>query len=520
MHIVSLTETTGKIVWDREDWLAGYAPSVDISRTARVRNETGALTMQDFDTHLTTLGYAYPGPLPTTVGTAPTGVLVSAEIDDAAVYAYLLGPELHRYDVTTDTLSSSAGFPHTIDDGHAGETGALGQVVAHRTKGTASAIFYSFNDDTDGNVGVYYTASGQFHGAFMSAVPSGGAALTAGKSHPLLVTSDDLLLMGDANKVHAYKQLDESVSRNALNLPSNYEVVGMVEDPIGYDTWVFATTARGTNRRGRSKAFVWSIDRPASYYKSPPIPDDEVAAPFVLDGFVGCFTRSRSVAHKSVLRLYENGEWKPKYYFTGDLPAPGGVDIQNNTVIFNTNGVIHRWGPYGTRTNPASHQFATIASGTNGGFLRAIGTNSTSTSLYGSSGSGNNGVVKFSSNYATSATWQGCESRPDLPFGKKMKVTAVAIQLHYGGAVGRSLNMSIITEGATGAIGVFTDFAGTSDSKDTIITYQQENFSTRDDTYTASIAPLLSWGSGSAATSAPGIEKVEIYYELVDYVRS
>ena len=505
-----------KIVWDRDDFVAGYSPisqSAPADGQANRFNQTGAANMSNIDPFRTNPpGILWPG-ADTVATTGTTGsVFQSAMADDATTFVYMLGTSFNRYDVSVEELSTTGGFPYSITPTAA--SGVLGQTVVHYTGSTSTtAVLYSYNYGTAGNVGAYYPNSGTFDDDFMSTVPTSGAVLGTA-SHPMLTTSDDLVLIGDRDKVHSFRASTQTMSTNVLNLPVKYETVGFVEDEIGYDTWVFATTARATDRRGRAKAFVWSVDRPASYYKSPPIPDDECAAPFYFMGTVGCFTRSRSSGSRSVLRLYENGRWVPKYYFTGPLPVIDGVEIQNNTVVFNTGGEIHQWGPYAEAWPAAGFHIATVSSGSSG-FIKAIGINSSTTSIYLS---GDTTRIRKLANFTDTATWIGMAAKPDLPLKKKMRVTAV--QLHMmGGATTRDLSLSLLTETFSGNISVFSAVSGAA-TNDTVRAYLQENFETRDDTPTVSFAPSLTWASGSGSTSAPGVERIEVFYELVDFIQS
>ena len=509
-----------RIVWDKEDFLAGYMPEQSASWNY---NTTGAAAMSNMDPFIIGPGIACVGANPTNVtGTSgggspvPNSVLVDAKIDLGGNNAYAIGTDVHKFQVfPSDFLSGTAPFPHAIDHSHTSETGALGAIEFYYTSGTANVVFFSFNDATDGDVGTYDVAADAFKDNFMSTVPTGAGVLTAGKAHPLLRTSDDLLLMGDGRNLHSFKASTNTRTANHLQLPSNFEIVGMVEMTDSYDTVVFATTARGTAKRGQAKAFFWSIDRPTSYYRSPPIPDDDVAAPFVFLGTVGCFTKSRTSNADAVLRLFENGEWVPKFTWAGSLPAVGGVEIQDHTVAWISDGLVYRWGPRFGQFPRQTYQ-PQSGSGTSNGFLKSF-SNGTTSGMYGSSGSGTSGVQVWGS-FGT-GSWQGANAAPLFAPGRKGKVTMVQIHLAGGSSAGggRELKLDLMDDTFVGSeiFSAFTNYT----TGDTLKKYLPESFTTRIEEF-VSIGPLLTWSAGSGATNPAAIERIEVFYEEVEISNS
>src|SRR3990167_4627650 len=441
---IESTATGGRITWDQEDFLAGFVPD---QTATRHYNETGAITQSGVDMFIQgSPGSLNVGQTPTTVGSASGAALVSIDMDPTANVSYMLGQDVYSFDVTTEVFTNNATFPHVIDHGHASETGVLGQIIHFGS--ASSAMFYSFNDATDGDVGVYFVAQSSFDDNFMSTVPTNGAALTAGRAHPIFVTSDDRLLIGDYTtnhgRIHSFKWTTMAFEANVLNLPLFMEPVGIVEEENGFDTVVFATTARGQNRRGKSKAFWWSIDRPASWYKASPIPVDEVSAPFAAFGTVGCFTKGGNQGGYSSLRLFENGQWIEKFHWSGALPVIGGVDVQDNTVVWCSAGKRYRWGSRFSKYPIATFQEANSDAGTSSGALKSL-SNSTTSGFYMSSGTGNSLLEKFSQ-FGT-GTWQGTNAAPRFAFGKQGKITGVVTNFSGGASGGgRTIKLDLNNE--------------------------------------------------------------------------
>lgn len=507
-----------RIIWNREDFLAGFIP--DPAASFRW-NETGAMNMTNIDAFGPNgIGVIMPGRNPTSRGTANTSELISIDMDPEGNSAYALGTDLHQFDVTTDVLTKDATWPHSISWAGGAGSGTAGQVVFYHTAATARAVLYSYNTATTGNVGMYDVVSNVFDDDFMSTVPTSGTTL-ANVMHPLCVTSDDRTLMGDyrsnQGKIHSYKGVSNTMEVNVLNLPFNMKPVGIVEEENGFDTVVFATTSSGLNRRGKAKAFWWSIDRPASWYKSSPIPDDECAAPFVAYGTVGCFTRSRTTSSSgsgdrmSVLRLFEGGQWVPKYHWNGGLPVVDGVEIQDHTVVWNSDGVVHRWGPRWNKYPAAAFQ-ETRCSGTHSGFIKSLSNATTVYKLYASSAPNTPAIENFAG--FNTANWRGCAAAPTFSFGKKGKVIGSMIHLAGGSAGGgRTIKLSLVNEAFT-ASPVFSDL-GSFTSTEALKRYLPEQFTTRVIEFSA-ISPFIEWETGSGSSNASAIERLEVFFEEVD----
>lgn len=513
-----------RIVWDREDFIKGFIPYASGANSQRY-NFTGATQQQNVDPFYLAPGILVPGPAASNItGTAgggspvPNSVLHDATLDLGGNNAYALGTDLQKIQVSpTDEFIDDANWPHAITahGGHVTASGALGSVVFANRSGT-SKLFYSWTDNTDWDVGEH-DLSTTFDDDFMSTVPStplSGSDLTdgVGKAHPLIYTADDRVLMGSGRYVHSYKCSTSAFNSKVLTLPVGMETVGFVED--GYDTVVFGTTGRGSIKRARAAAYWWSIDRPASYYRTSNIPDDEVSAPFVYQGTIGCFTRSRSKGGKSVLRILEGDTWAPKYYWTGSLPTVGGVEIQEETVQWNSDGKLYRWGPYGGVFDPGTHQYAS-GSGSSSGFLKSFSNGSTS-GLYASTGTGLSGVQSFS-NYDGNAVWVGCPASPSFGMRKKGKLLGIQVTMAGGASGGgRGIRFLLLDDSFTGQ--QIKDYFKSYTASERILFFQPDStWVSRFDNFT-SLAPYVQWDTGDGATNAPGIERIEAFYEPVDYV--
>src|SRR3990167_7336472 len=98
-----------RIIWDREDFLAGFI--ADPAASFRW-SETGAANMSNIEAFGPNgMGTIIVGRNPTSRGTVNTAALVSIDMDPAGNFAYCLGSQVHRFSVAADALTKDATWP-------------------------------------------------------------------------------------------------------------------------------------------------------------------------------------------------------------------------------------------------------------------------------------------------------------------------------------------------------------------------------------------------------------------------
>lgn len=520
-----------RIVIGPEDFIAGFVP-IPSNNSNRVfgKSGNGASFMRDFDPFRLP-GIAYPGRSPSTVTGAtsatPSAVLVDAAQDLAgAVNAYLIGGDyLHRCDVTSNTLATTGGFPYQLSaiaahSTHTTRSLALGQAVIYDVAGTRR-LFYSYNDNTDWDVGTYDLSSAPPTGIdddFMSTVPATPLGTTAadltegaGLPHPMLVSQQDALLyIGSSRFVHTYDGAtgaNGTFNRRAMSLPVGYEVKGFAEE--GFDLIVFGDTSARTGRRGIATAFFYGLDRSALPYKKISLEDDEVSAPMNYGGTVICFTRNRSDG-RSALRILAGGKFEAKAYWSGSLPVNGGVEIQNNLILWQSGGLVYGYGLRDSEFPLGFFQFSR-GTGTTAGLLRSFIVGD----LYISSGAGTSGGLERFVNYAASANFQSMTAYPNFPKSKRGRITEVRVTFFSIASGGRSLEISVVTNGGQTTTTIAT--AITSVTTANMIRRYIRDTSNAAFPVFSDLRIHLVWESGSGATDAPGTVKVEVFFEPVDF---
>lgn len=512
-----------RIIFDKDDFLAGFAPFQQ-NNSIRTYGRGGSF-MRDFDPHSVIPGMAYPGKTGVDVtnvtGSLPSAVQVGAITGWGNQYAYSIGlTKANRLDITNNTLSNSGDWPHTIPDaghgGHANPTFLLGALAVYNVAGVKK-LFWSWNDDTDWDVGMYDLAS-TFNDDFMSTTPANplaGTDLTDGQGlpHHLFVASDDLMYIGSNRYVHIYDGATGAAgtfSAKVLTLPVGFTVQGFAEN--NFTVAVFGSTSGGTGRRAEAKAFFYQLPTDAAVdpYKVVNLNDDEVACPFSFSGSLGCFTRNRNNG-RSALRFFNGTEFKPVFFWTGGLPTLGGVEIWNDLVVWNTDGQIYAWGKRDGMFPQGAFQLQR-GTGTTSGFVRSF----ISGNLYGSSGTGTSGGLQLFSNFSDNANFQSLTAYPSFApdMHGRVRQVRVTFATTTTSASARALSVQLKTDGdqtTTTVLNAVTDVTVSNMLR--VVRFDASNNSLPE---FESMKINLIWAAGNGATDAPGIEKVEVVYDQVN----
>lgn len=343
------TITKNKIIYDEKDWLAGLHPQKSSTVTQKFGNFA---TFQSSFNPYRNLGYAGQGYLNTdyTNASACKSVILNVVPDGQNAYGIDAKDLLHKFNYSTKILTNSGGvFPHTITP-HGGHTSIAGSDIVSYYHNVSSSrvksIFYSWNDNTDGDVG-RYDLSSTLDDDYMSTIPASGAVLTKGVSHPMIVGYDDILYIGNGRHLNAYDGsigADGTYFQNVLSLPEDYEMIAMAKLPPR-SLVIFAHksgASSSSNRKNECKAFFWDyLD--SDPYKIENLYDNYIWDAFEYKGTVGCFTGGRN-KDGNYLKIFDGSEFKNMCNYSDGGPCHGGCDVDGDQIYWNANGKVYTYG--------------------------------------------------------------------------------------------------------------------------------------------------------------------------------
>lgn len=511
MPNISTNKEGGVIRWDGDDWLSGLIPDWDLSNLQNRVVGKGFSYSVGIDPFRHP-GYAMPGFQPADV----TNVSVATTLAKSGVlvgqYAYTIGgARINQLDVTSNTLTTPTTFPRTIP-AHGGHSTVLGSDIAvYHISGTRT-VFYSWSDNTDGDIGTYNLAS-TFDEDYMSTVPTGMAALDTTNPHPLFVASNDIMYIGDGRNLHQYDGATTTLTKNRLILPRDY-IITSITETRNYLV-VFAYKASGVSSssfyRSEAKAFFWDksqddptyrVDLRANYVNGAFIYDDNIVGCFV-EGPSGTLNGSKT---KRLLIGNESG-FKTVASFIDAIPGHGGVEAFGGVVYWNSAGIIYQYGsPF--PGYPAALNKITSGSGTTGEGMLKMFFNNTLIASTGTTTSG--GLQAINSNFYESSFYVPFASIP-FPENKRARISDIRCYWRNTASGGRTINFFLnYGRGATqrtiiNGLGTITN----------LITNYRRDASEVDLSSVAveDISFNVTYGTGSGATVAPILKTVEIYYK-------
>lgn len=348
----------GRIIFGEEDFVNGLAPNWLDSVFPIVRGGNQMAYSKGMNPFFR-FGYASPGAKPqaATNSSVVTTYLRKGIINNQTAYIISNGALLHSYNAGTETLTNDATFPHTIS-AHGGHSSVTGSDVAIYTTNVSSSpvqrFFYSWSDNTDGDVGIY-DFSTTFDDDFMSTVPTSGAIQTGTNKPILIVGDDDILYIGTGNLLNAF---DGQVGANGtyypavLTLPAGWVITSMEKTLDGLMLFTyFKPPTQDDNYRGQARAWEWKYGE-LDITRSFDLNDDITSESVSLGSQLGVFTYGRNVnplssgsgIMRAKLQLFINGEFKPVVSFPGSIPCRGGVEVIGNSIRWNASGSVYSYG--------------------------------------------------------------------------------------------------------------------------------------------------------------------------------
>lgn len=516
MPTISQNSKGGSILFDQNDWLAGLDTTTETDYP-----KFGLNNMMSKISPFRQYGYLAPSPLPTLVtnNAEVTGVPRNAVVNSDNAYIVCKNSLIHKLSTLSGgTISTTSPFPHTIS--HGAHTSITGDDIAVYFTGTTKRVFYSFNDNTDWDVGIYNIVADTFDDDFMSTVPASPLAAPyladgLGYPHPVIVGDDDILYIGDRNYVHAY---DGQTGANGtfypavLTLPKGWIITcfSSTQDinlAIGA-YFQSSTNYSSTYNRGSAKVWVWNYLALDPDY-SRDLKDNYVSEIIQWNNTIAAFTSGRRTLYNSgvnKLQALNGSEFEVmQSWNSGGLPLRGGVDIAGTDIYWNSGGHIYS---FVKRPDNGRYTFNRISGDPTAEsglmkFLTASGIihYSYSASLY-----------YMNSSYDYDSTFISSIAQPAFDVRQMGRVKSVTVCFKNTFTGGRSFRIDTLLDGAGGVSTSGTITASTNNRIKTFLT-KADGTPIGDFNF---LQTQLVFPPGSAATSSPIVSWVRYDFETVN----
>jgi len=279
-------------------WLGGIAPSDRLGRENSYYGEKVVDPIRD-------IGYLSAGFSGTKIAQSDdtpavlTNYINSYTFDPKNLKMYLIehSPEIQQLSTTTPTSltdNDPTTYPHTIGDdltGHGGHTTFVGEDVIIYPIGSTHYLFYSWNDNTDGDVGrVNLTSSLTFEDDNLSNTITSGAVLTKGVPHRMMEWQENGMLYVSNGRYLV--EIDGATGANgtadmtAFTLPVGWTIVDIFPagDLIGICAeYIPGIWTSSLTKRKRSAVFFWDGSS-TKWHRKSNIDDPQITAGRNLNG--------------------------------------------------------------------------------------------------------------------------------------------------------------------------------------------------------------------------------------------
>ena len=520
MATVRTFKNGGVVRWDQDDWFAGLTPDWGLNETETTLGK-GFSTMTGIDPFRRP-GYLAPAADPLN---ATNNSVIDAMQLNGVVYgtnAYTVGgTKIHELAILTSTLTNGATFPHTTS-AHGGHNSLALYDICIYYIGTTRYAFYSWSDNTDGDVGRYDLAS-TFDDDYMSTVPASAAALDTTNPHPMVVGADDILYIADGHKLHKFDGqtgANGTLFKSRLTLPTDYIITSFAK--TGDNLVIFAYKSSGSSGgsyyKSEATAFFWDYTS-EDPWKVVPLQGNYVNGGFSFQGTIGCFVQGSSAiltssSKQSRLLLYDGSIFKPVAGFIDNIPGYGGVEVYDNTIYWNAAGYIYQYGAPHIGIDRALNRITKLDGTSSEGMLR----NFSNSRMMASAGTTTSGGMQR----VNSGHYAGSIITPtvNIPFSKPAvaRITAVKIFWYSTKTAGSNkISVKILTD-RNQASATIIDTSGTvgSDRQSppaSLVNVWYDQYNATAFPTTCSMA-LYAYYTEVDPTLLPAIiQAVEVYYE-------
>lgn len=390
--------------------------------------------------NLTDAGSRVTGqPLNATVASNGTAFCI---LDNARLVTFVVGTDVvtANYDVT---------FGGTSHSGHTAPTVSTNADVWSHVNGSGvEKIFYSWEDNTDADVGVINPdGTGQTDNFWTS---KGASALVKGVPHKGFVGWDNVSYVTNGRYIADYRPLTDVSRHNALDLGYGWIATSITHSGdyivvVAYRNSTYLTSYT----KSESRCYFWDGSAPG-YNFSYDINDNYVGAVWNKNGDIYAFTQG--VNNTTKIKRFNGSGFETIFESAqiGQAPIHGGVDVWLGHIIYGESGA-GRLLAYGSPNDLKFPKgFHYIAAETNLSMVKTLASNI----LYIGDKSGSTYKIKKVnfSKYALSSTFR--TGQIELP--NRARVTALKFFFSQMGT-GASLTVSAFKDYNTVSVGGATD---------------------------------------------------------------
>ena len=521
-----ITKTT--ITYNEKDWLAGLHPQYGYKKTISQKLGNFSKNQYNFNA-FDDLGYAKNGFL---------GVdFDHEERVTSRLEKIILGSDGYYYAIDSarlvHCLSNAGGsisdvesiFPFPYQTGGAGTVNS--DIIEHYvTNSAVKGILFSYNNGTNGDVGVIDPDTGTSTLAFMSSRPAGAQTLANAYPHPMCVGHDDKLYIGNGRYLFMYDYADTAhtdgkLFRNVLILPKNF-VIKSIQKLQPRTLVIFGQDGLFYGNGGPSKAFFWdylSLDP----YQIKDLSDRLFVTSFEYKGTIGTLTYDNTNEMK--VRVFNGSEFevitrlRNLWVSSVEVPSIGCIDVIDNEIYIHMSdqmhGYIFKYGNNYNLENNLSVIGRSVAgvSGYKAGALKYIKQYDNfimSTGL----DDDKSATIQYQDKkkYATDGFWHS--DLTDIGY-ERIQITGITVYFADEFTGGRTISISLTDRYNTYAISGLTNLA--------TVTPTNRIYRAKPINYSGSkpIPPLdgvgieLVWGPGSGSSVTPIINKVVLDYKPI-----
>jgi len=533
MPKISQHSKGGTIIFDGDDFI-GFSPQGGKTAGRLVKSSPGFSYAQNLDQYRD-IGYIQPGLLYSTATLATTQLANSYGVGfaiDNSDEGYILtdAGKVLQYNYTTNALTNAGNYPHTIAHGaHTTFSGKDCIIYQHNVGGVIRRdLFYSFNDNTDWDVGVLNPANDTFDDDYMSvggvygppATPLAGADLTYGKDypHPMAIGSDDVLYIGSGRYLHGYdggQGAEGTFQAKVLTLPAGFIITCLLSTGTNLLIGgIYANTLAPlvSPLNNEAKVYVWNyLDQDITYN----IPCD--------DGYISSLINYRGIPTAITAGYVLNRGGIRIKVLTGDYfntiaelptsipPLFRGVDSVANQMFINADGKIYTVGSPFSNDYEVNQPVAASNSGDSGFIKNVFYATSSNRNLISSSTAD---LSVFRSGFSESASFYSTKAEPLFPNLQQGRITHFIVYYKGTSTAGRSIRFILVNETGNQIL-VLNDT--TEIAEPLIKKYEISDYDGKPLPFFKDISVLAVWGGGDGSTSCPIISKIQLNFEYVAY---